>query len=242
MAGATSAGYSYISEFHTSSTAPRAAAFISIGLYCVWPLMSPLAMLIIPMDWHYSLHFVEFKPWRFFLLCTSLVNLMNAILSSFLPESPKFLVAMNRKDEALEVLSRVYAVNTGNSKHVIRFVTFIFCTETICKCYVFFLFLNQSYPVNDIENVTLGNSISNAKGIGEFLRLVVKQTTPIFRKPMLENTWKLCYIIFVVFLISHGTFMWFPDFLLQLQSYHGTPKVLCEVVGPKIATNSSNQM
>lgn len=118
VAGATSAGFSYISEFHTSSTAPRAAAFISIGLYCVWPLMSPLAMLVIPMDWKYSLQFVEFKPWRLFLMCTSLINLFNAIFASFIPESPKFLLSMNRKEEALEVLSRVYSINTGNSKHV----------------------------------------------------------------------------------------------------------------------------
>lgn len=118
VAGATSAGYSYISEFHTARTAPRAAAFISIGLYCVWPFMSPLAMLVIPMDWQYSLYFVEFKPWRLFMMSTSLVNLINAIISSFIPESPKFLLSMNKKDEALEVLSRVYAINTGKSKNV----------------------------------------------------------------------------------------------------------------------------
>lgn len=118
VAGATSAGYSYISEFYSSSTASRAAAFISIGLYGVCPVLSPLAMLIIPMDWSYSLYFVEFKPWRLFLLFGSLLNLWNAIISNFLPESPKFLLTMNRKEEALEVLSQIYAFNTGNSKYV----------------------------------------------------------------------------------------------------------------------------
>lgn len=120
VAGATSAGYSYISEFHTSSTAPRAAAFISIGLNTPWVLLSPLAMLLIPMDWHYSLYFVEFKPWRLFIMSISLLNLINTILTSFLPESPKFLLAMNRKEEALDILSRIYAANTGNSKNVIE--------------------------------------------------------------------------------------------------------------------------
>lgn len=118
VAGSTSAGYSYISEFHTFSTAPRAAAFISMGLSCAWISMSPLAMLIIPMDWQYSLYFVEFKPWRLFLLSTSLASLTNAILCSFIHESPKFLLAMNRKKEALEVLSLVYAINMKKSKLV----------------------------------------------------------------------------------------------------------------------------
>lgn len=73
------------------------------------------------MDWTYSLYFVEFKPWRLFLLCGSVLNLWNAIVSCFMPESPKFLVAQGRKEEALQVLSRVYAINTGKSKYVNKF-------------------------------------------------------------------------------------------------------------------------
>lgn len=34
----------------------------------------------------------------------------------------------------------------------------------------------------------------------------------------------------------------FPDFLFQLQNYDGSPKILCEVVGPKVAANSTDQM
>lgn len=52
------------------------------------------------------------------MLCTSSVNLLNAILFSVLPESPKFLLAMDRKEEALQVLSRIYAMNTGQPKEV----------------------------------------------------------------------------------------------------------------------------
>lgn len=118
VAGATSAGYSYISEFHTSKTAARAAAFVTIALMCVWIFMSPLAIAIIPMDWSLNLYIVEYKPWRFFLTCTSMMNLWNAFAFSFLPESPKFLLAMNRKAEALQVLSRIYALNTGQPEEV----------------------------------------------------------------------------------------------------------------------------
>lgn len=121
IAGSTSAGYPYISEFHSASTAPRATAFISFGLSCGWLTMSPIAILIIPMDWAFSLYFIDFKPWRLFLLCTASMNLLNSILLFFIPESPKFLLAMNRKDEAIDVLKRVYAFNTGNSKNVMRF-------------------------------------------------------------------------------------------------------------------------
>lgn len=95
--------------------------------------------------------------------------------------------------------------------------------------------------MKDIENVALGNSLSNAKGIGGIFKLAIKQTTPIFRKPMLENTWKLCYIIFVLFLIAHGGFAWLPDFLHTMHNYDGEPKILCEVIGDKLS-NSTDEL
>lgn len=118
VAGSSAGGFSYVSEFHTSTTAARAAAFVSIALSAPWVVMSPLAILIIPMNWRFPLYFLEYKPWRLFMTCTSLINLWNAIVISFLPESPKFLLAMNRKEEAIDVLQRIYAINTGNSKKV----------------------------------------------------------------------------------------------------------------------------
>lgn len=119
MAGAQAGTFSYISEFHSSETASRAAATISIFISAIWLYMSAMAIFLIPMDWSFWIFsIVEFKPWRLFLLCNSTINLWNAIVFSFLPETPKFLLAMNRKEEALKVLSRVYAMNTGEPKEV----------------------------------------------------------------------------------------------------------------------------
>lgn len=91
---------------------------MSIALSGVWLVMSPLALLIIPMDWRFSFYSLEYKPWRFFITCLTFVNLFNAIAISFVPESPKFLLAMDRKNDAIRVLQRIYAVNTGNLKEV----------------------------------------------------------------------------------------------------------------------------
>lgn len=82
--------------------------------------MAVIAIFIIPMDWSIAIFTIEFRPWRLYLICNSLINLWNAIAFSYLPESPKFLLAMNRKNEALDVLSRVYAFNTGDKKEVFR--------------------------------------------------------------------------------------------------------------------------
>lgn len=139
LAGSSSGGYTYISEFHTAGTAARAATFVTIALYSVWVFLSPMAMLIIPEDWAFYIFTLEFKPWRLFLLSTSLINVWNAIALSFAPETPKFLLAMNRKEETLEVLSRIYAVNTGQSREV----------NHLTYCYLTL----RNYDTDDIKSV-----------------------------------------------------------------------------------------
>lgn len=52
-----------------------------------------------------------FKPWRLFLLMSSLVSGLCWLAFMFLPESPKFLLTLRRHDEALNVLKSIYRIN-----------------------------------------------------------------------------------------------------------------------------------
>lgn len=118
LAGVPAGVFAYISEFHTSKTAGRAVAYASMysfGFLISCPL---LLMLVIPMDWTWNILGLDFKPWRLFVVCFAIVNLLNGIIFAFLPESPKFLLTMNQKGKALQVLRRVYAFNTGKSPEV----------------------------------------------------------------------------------------------------------------------------
>lgn len=83
-------------------------------------LMALLAMLILPLDWVWQIFNLDFKPWRLFLISISLLNLWNGIIFTFLPESPKFLLALNEQEKALQVLRQIYAFNTGQSEEVIH--------------------------------------------------------------------------------------------------------------------------
>lgn len=118
LAGTQAGAYSYISEFHTYKKASIAAAMVSIFINGELIHLALSAIFILPMDWEIEFYPFEFKPWRLFLVINSFLNLWNAFVFYYLPESPKFLLAMNRKNEALNVLSRVYAINTGNDKEV----------------------------------------------------------------------------------------------------------------------------
>lgn len=93
-------------------------AYAAIMLNFMGILLSLMAMLIIPMDWTWQLFTMDFKPWRLFLISISLLNLWNGIIFAFLPESPKFLLALNQPEKALQVLRKIYAFNTGQSEEV----------------------------------------------------------------------------------------------------------------------------
>lgn len=52
--------------------------------------------------------------WRIFVLTGSFVIFLAAFLVYFMDESPKFLMAVGRNDEALNVFRKIYSKNTGN--------------------------------------------------------------------------------------------------------------------------------
>lgn len=118
VSGVQAATYSYIGEFHSNSTRTRAAAFVAMFMPACFVYLPLLAWLIIPMQW--ELYLLDFKitPWRLYLFCSSLLNCVNFICLYFLPESPKFLLSIDKKTETLAVLRRMYEINTGNPPEV----------------------------------------------------------------------------------------------------------------------------
>lgn len=77
------------------------------------------AIFLIPMEWTLHIASMDFKPWRFYMICIAAVNLLNGIIFSiFMPESPKFLMITNQKERALKVLRKIYAFNTGEGQEV----------------------------------------------------------------------------------------------------------------------------
>lgn len=118
ISGLQASVFSYVSEFHTKEKAPRAASFASMFMPMIFIYSSIVGLLVIPMNWSVDLFFLKFVPWRLFIIAISFVNAFNTLAFTFLPESPKFLLAMNKPDEALNVLRTMYQTNTGYLKEV----------------------------------------------------------------------------------------------------------------------------
>jgi len=54
-----------------------------------------------------------FRPWRIFVILNAVPSIVAALFLFFLPESPKFLFTNTKEEEALEVLRRMFTLNTG---------------------------------------------------------------------------------------------------------------------------------
>jgi hypothetical protein len=56
-----------------------------------------------------------FRPWRLFVILNAVPSITAASILYFLPESPKFLFTNAREEEAVEVLRRMFTLNTGRN-------------------------------------------------------------------------------------------------------------------------------
>lgn len=112
VSGIQAATYSYIGEFHSNETRTRTLSFVAMFMPACFIYLPSLAWIILPMQWRLPLSdFITIAPWRLYLLCSSLLNGFNLLFLLQQPESPKFLLSINRKEEALEVLRQMYAIN-----------------------------------------------------------------------------------------------------------------------------------
>lgn len=64
------------------------------------------------------------------------------------------------------------------------------------------------YPVKDIVFETTIIHTRPAKGAWNIIQSIWTQTKPIFQEPLLHNTWKLCYILFIMLAVGQGSSMW----------------------------------
>lgn len=59
-----------------------------------------------------------YRPWRLYLMAGNSVMAIATIGLVYLPEGPKYCLAMGRKQEAFETLQRMFVRNTGHPKEV----------------------------------------------------------------------------------------------------------------------------
>ncbi|CAB3245244.1 unnamed protein product [Arctia plantaginis] len=114
LACVSAAPYTFIGEILPSKHRDIILTIVNsaeiIGAACV-PL---LAWAIIPTDFRLVIGAsYVFRPWRLLPIIYATFFIVPGLLLIFAPESPKYLVSVNKCDEALKVLQDMYAGNKG---------------------------------------------------------------------------------------------------------------------------------
>lgn len=125
---------------------------------------------------------MKFSSWRVLLIVNSGLSLL-ALLGLFaLPETPKYVLVQGDQEGALKILRWIYAKNTGRP--------------------------TSDYPVDHIVMQSNGANLSNVSGVKDVLKLIWSQTVPLFYKERCLHTINICCIMFIVYGLSQGIFMW----------------------------------
>ncbi|CAG9580138.1 unnamed protein product [Danaus chrysippus] len=84
-------------------------------LMCSQAVVALFAYPILPLEFVYWIDFlsIKYRSWRLLALVMSLPCAATACLLQLFHESPKFLVSIGKNEEALEVLKKIYACNSG---------------------------------------------------------------------------------------------------------------------------------
>lgn len=143
---------------------------------------------------------MNYSIWRIFLLLCGTLSGAITILLFFLPESPKFLLAQGKHDEALKILQNIYRWNKTSDTYPIT---------QIC--------LNELLTKRSSEVTSFGKQIW-------------RQISPLFKSPLLSNTLRTSFVMFSLFAASSGFFMWTPDILNKLQEYRDQNYTVCHVI------------
>ena len=112
--------FAYLGEFHSQKNRDR--AILCGGLMSAFGtiLFPVIAWLFINQEWSFEIPFmgIVYKPWRLYFIVCGLSGLVCYFFLSYLPESPKYLLSINRHEEALEVLKTMHHKNTQGNKNL----------------------------------------------------------------------------------------------------------------------------
>ncbi|XP_036319459.1 synaptic vesicle glycoprotein 2B-like [Rhagoletis pomonella] len=208
--------FAYIGEFQCHKYRNRAilgSGLITATASIFFPI---IAFIFINQDWEFCVPLINiaFKPWRSYFLACGLPGFLCGIAMFFLPESPKFLLASGKAEEAVEVLERMYRINWKNKQMEPAFQDI-------------FLLPDADTPVAKKQGIEKGNILVS------IMKSMWKQTAPLFMREHIRKTFLSSLILYIIFFSAHGIYMWFPYILnltMQYTEKSSEPESLCNII------------
>lgn len=128
VSGGSATVYAYLGEFHTNQARSKAIMGAAV-IFAIAVLLIPgCAWLVINQSFQIYIPFLDivYKPWRLFLLVCGIPSLICALCLFVIPESPKYTLLYKGQAETIQILSRIYSINTGNARETYPVSPFIF--------------------------------------------------------------------------------------------------------------------
>ncbi|XP_078041501.1 synaptic vesicle glycoprotein 2C [Augochlora pura] len=191
--------YSYLGEFHAEKQRVKTICYVGFFWTLSWLILPGLAWLIIPLPISFQFHGIVYNSWRLFLAIIGFPTLMVTLIATRYPESPKFLVSQGRTEEALKILRKIYAINTGNHE--------------------------DNYPVKIVlpdETVNINSNKTNyfkSGVITELLKNIWKQMRSLASPPLLKYALLTWAIYFMNMFGYYGFGLWLPELFNRFENY-----------------------
>ncbi|KAH0947845.1 hypothetical protein HN011_004517 [Eciton burchellii] len=206
--------YMYLGEFHAEKHRAKSICFLGFFFTLAWLILPGLAWIIIPLPISFEFYGIRYNSWRIFLGALSLPTFAIAMIILTYPESPKFLVSQGKTAEALAILQRIYAVNTGRDKSE-------FPVKEILSDAVF-----------EVEKNEVPSSSSDV--LTDLLKNVWWQLRAITSPPLLKYALLLWIIYFANMFGYYGFGLWLPELFNRFENYHqshpNASVTVCELI------------
>lgn len=200
----------YLGEFIGDKRRSSYAQAMGTMWIASWILLPGLAWVIIPQPWSVDMLGVRLESWRLFMGLLLVPNLVAASLAFYMPETPKYLQAAGREDDALRVYRRIYATNTGDHP--------------------------DNYPIKRLRLPVAAAAASSAHGkdVLHVLARTVRLSSELIRPPVLYRTALCCVIYFCSMFVMYGFGYWLPELLSRFQmhsnAHPGERHYVCDVI------------
>ncbi|CAG9120816.1 unnamed protein product [Plutella xylostella] len=204
-----SGAYTLVGECCDARSRGRAMLLCTCALMCCQAVAAVITYPILLLDFSYPIEFlgINYRPWRLLVLALYVPCLLVAYLLTHFEESPKFLASKGRYEEALDVLKRIYACNTGKGR--------------------------DEFPIKKLIPEVGEEESSSTEGCS-FFGAMWRQTAALFRPPLLTTTLQLYYLVAVIYMTGSGFLLWLPyimnNLFAVLETGGGQNMNLCSVI------------
>ncbi|CAH1975628.1 unnamed protein product [Acanthoscelides obtectus] len=169
--------FPYFAEFQPPRFRSKTSCYCGLFFTLSWLILPLLSHLILPLPIDYNFGGVlVLTPWRLFMVVLGVPEILVGLWFIRMPESPKYYAAAGKIDKSLDVLKKMFAVNTGRSR----------------DCYPVKYLRNE----NKVRTNKYENSISCERKAIRLLKTVLGQIKSLYKPPLRSITFLICSIMF----------------------------------------------